>query len=81
MENDFTTMRREMEGAESATDATTPQINQDLPPGIVLVQADNFDEWLLDIRVLDDNPLYKGQIYRLRFKFGSSYPIGTSQRT
>lgn len=52
------------------------QITNSLPPGIVLVSADNFEEWLLDIQVLDDNPLYKGQTYRLKFRFSSSYPIG-----
>lgn len=34
-------------------------------------------EWLLDIRVLDQNPLYQNQIYRLRFRFPKAYPIGT----
>ncbi len=38
--------------------------------------ADNLEEWLLDIRVLDQNPLYLNQIYRLKFRFGPSYPIG-----
>ncbi|KAK3942697.1 ubiquitin-conjugating enzyme/RWD-like protein [Diplogelasinospora grovesii] len=51
------------------------KIQNYLPPGIELVSADNFEEWLVDIRVLDENPLYKGQIYRLKFKFSSSYPI------
>jgi ubiquitin-conjugating enzyme E2 W len=32
----------------------------------------------MDIRVLDDNPLYMDQTYRLRFKFSNSYPIGTA---
>lgn len=49
-----------------------------LPPGIELVSADGFEEWLLDIRVLDNNPLYLDKTYRLRFRFGQSYPIGTS---
>lgn len=31
----------------------------------------------MDIQVLDDNPLYKGETYRLKFKFSTSYPIGT----
>ena len=30
----------------------------------------------MDIRVLDANPLYLDQIYRLRFRFSSHYPIG-----
>ncbi len=30
----------------------------------------------MDIRVLDANPLYKDQIYRLRFRFSTNYPIG-----
>lgn len=33
-------------------------------------------DWLLDIRVLDQNPLYKDQVYRLRFRFPKAYPIG-----
>ncbi|EXJ58307.1 ubiquitin-conjugating enzyme E2 W [Cladophialophora yegresii CBS 114405] len=48
---------------------------QKLPPGIDLVKADDFREWLVDIRVLDSNPLYMNQIYRLSFLFSDSYPI------
>jgi ubiquitin-conjugating enzyme E2 W len=51
-------------------------VQNGLPPGIELVSADNFDEWQLDIRVLDKNPLYQNQTYRLKFRFSSSYPIG-----
>ncbi|GAB1310339.1 E2 ubiquitin-conjugating enzyme [Madurella fahalii] len=51
------------------------KINSSLPPGIELVSADNLEEWLLDIRVLDSNPLYQGQTYRLKFRFSQSYPI------
>ncbi|CBF86798.1 ubiquitin-conjugating enzyme E2 [Aspergillus nidulans FGSC A4] len=29
----------------------------------------------MDIQVLDDNPLYRGETYRLRFTFSSKYPI------
>lgn len=50
-----------------------------MPPGIELVSADNFEEWLLDIRVLDNNPLYQNETYRLKFRFASSYPIGESR--
>ena len=32
----------------------------------------------MDIRVLDDNPIYRGETYRLKFKFTSTYPIGMS---
>lgn len=33
----------------------------------------------MDIRVMDDNnPIYRGQTYRLKFKFPNSYPIGTA---
>ena len=31
----------------------------------------------MDIRVLDPNPIYLNKIFRLRFRFSSSYPIGT----
>jgi len=51
------------------------KIRNGLPPGIELIQADNFDEWQLDIRVLDRNPLYADQTYRLKFRFSPSYPI------
>ncbi|KAK2072829.1 hypothetical protein P8C59_007160 [Phyllachora maydis] len=51
------------------------KVNQSLPPGIQLISAENFEEWMLDIQVLDINPLYKDQKYRLKFKFSSSYPI------
>jgi len=51
------------------------KVNNSLPPGIHLASADDFDEWLVDIRVLDQNPLYLNQTYRLKFKFSDSYPI------
>jgi ubiquitin-conjugating enzyme E2 W len=52
--------------------------NDGLPPGIDLVTAgdgSDMSEWTLDIRVLDQNPIYKDQVYRLKFKFPKSYPI------
>jgi ubiquitin-conjugating enzyme E2 W len=52
------------------------QIHGNLPPGITLVSAEGFQEWLLDIKVLDTNPLYQNQTYRLKFVFSPSYPIG-----
>ncbi|KAF3346149.1 hypothetical protein VdG1_01254 [Verticillium dahliae VDG1] len=52
------------------------KLNNGLPPGIELISADNFEEWFMDIRVLDDNPIYRDQIYRLKFKFSPQYPIG-----
>jgi ubiquitin-protein ligase len=54
------------------------QAKERLPPGIELVKADDFQEWQVDIRVLDDNPLYRDQTYRLVFKFTENYPIRTS---
>ncbi|OKL57871.1 hypothetical protein UA08_06671 [Talaromyces atroroseus] len=46
-----------------------------MPPGIEIVQAENFEEWLMEIRVLDSNPLYQDQVFRLKFTFSSRYPI------
>ena len=43
--------------------------------GIHLVAANDFQEWQMDIEVLDENPLYHGKTYRLNFKFSSNYPI------
>lgn len=52
-------------------------MQNNLPPGISIVKSDNFEEWLMDIRVLDYNPLYANETYRLKFTFSSKYPIGT----
>ena len=46
-----------------------------LPPGITLIQAENFETWLMDIRVMDSNPIYNGETYRLKFNFSRDYPI------
>jgi len=46
-----------------------------VPPGIELIKVDDFKEWLVDLRVLDQNPLYEGEVYRLKFTFGKNYPI------
>ncbi|CAG8976555.1 hypothetical protein HYALB_00010197 [Hymenoscyphus albidus] len=51
------------------------KIHGSLPPGITLVTADGFQEWLLDIQVLDANPIYMNKTFRLKFKFSTSYPI------
>lgn len=32
----------------------------------------------MDIEVLDANPLYMNETYRLKFRFSNNYPIGTS---
>ncbi|KAI4163821.1 MAG: hypothetical protein LQ342_002594 [Letrouitia transgressa] len=57
------------------------KIQQSLPPGIILVSADNFSEWHMDIQVLDSNPLYQNQTYRLRFRFSKNYPIEAPEVT
>jgi len=51
------------------------KITASLPPGIALVSAPDLSEWLMDIQVLDTNPIYTGQTYRLRFRFSKNYPI------
>jgi len=51
------------------------KIKNSLPPGITLVEAENLEEWMLDIEVLDQNPLYLNQVFRLKFKFSDKYPI------
>ncbi|KAL5341135.1 ubiquitin-conjugating enzyme/RWD-like protein [Aspergillus crustosus] len=51
------------------------KIQEHLPPGISIVKAENLEEWQMDIKVLDDNPLYQNETYRLKFTFGSKYPI------
>ncbi|KAF2013498.1 UBC-like protein [Aaosphaeria arxii CBS 175.79] len=51
------------------------KLNEKLPPGITLVKADDLKEWLMDIQVMDDNPIYKDETYRLKFTFSGNYPI------
>jgi ubiquitin-conjugating enzyme E2 W len=46
-----------------------------LPPGITLIKADNFTTWFVDIQVVDSNPIYQGETYRLKFNFSPQYPI------
>lgn len=57
------------------------KIHGHLPPGISVASANDLNEWYMDIRVLDDNPLYRGETYRLRFKFSSTYPIEAPEVT
>jgi len=52
------------------------QLHEHVAPGITLISADNLQEWLMDIQVLDDNPIYRGEVYRLKFVFSGNYPIG-----
>ncbi|PGH01961.1 hypothetical protein AJ80_08943 [Polytolypa hystricis UAMH7299] len=51
------------------------QMHSSLPPGVEIIRADDLEEWLMDIRVLDSNPIYLNEIYRLKFTFSKSYPI------
>jgi len=57
------------------------KIHEHLPPGITVASANDLKEWQMDIRVLDDNPLYKGEAYRLKFKFSDLYPIEAPEVT
>jgi hypothetical protein len=50
-----------------------------VPPGIEIVKSDTLEEWQMDIKVLDNNPLYFNQTYRLKFTFSNKYPIGKFQ--
>ncbi|KAJ5928492.1 hypothetical protein N7466_007448 [Penicillium verhagenii] len=51
------------------------KLQEHLPPGVATVKTDSLEEFHMDIQVLDENPLYKGQTYRLKFLFSSRYPI------
>ncbi|CAL5868123.1 uncharacterized protein PFLUO_LOCUS2347 [Penicillium psychrofluorescens] len=51
------------------------KLKEHVPPGISVAKSDNLEEWQMDIKVLDDNPLYQNQTYRLKFTFGRKYPI------
>ncbi|KAI9806854.1 MAG: hypothetical protein M1833_002511 [Piccolia ochrophora] len=57
------------------------KIHDHLPPGISIASAGDLKEWQMDIKVLDTNPLYQNETYRLRFKFSTSYPIEAPEVT
>ncbi|KAI9893098.1 MAG: hypothetical protein M1814_000645 [Vezdaea aestivalis] len=57
------------------------KIQEHLPPGIGIAQAEDLKEWHMDIKVLDNNPLYKDETYRLKFKFSNNYPIEAPEVT
>ncbi|MCJ1239270.1 hypothetical protein MMC14_007264 [Varicellaria rhodocarpa] len=57
------------------------KINESLPPGITLVSAPDFLEWLMDMQILDPNPLYLNKTYRLCFRFTKGYPIEAPEVT
>ncbi|KAI9828666.1 MAG: hypothetical protein M1832_001769 [Thelocarpon impressellum] len=57
------------------------KIHDHLPPGISIASAGDLKEWQMDIRVLDDNPLYRNETYRLKFSFSNSYPIEAPEVT
>ncbi|KAI9879956.1 MAG: hypothetical protein M1830_006264 [Pleopsidium flavum] len=62
-------------------DTGITKIHEHLPPGISLVSAEDLKEWKMDIKVLDDNPLYLNKTYRLQFKFSGNYPIEAPEVT
>jgi ubiquitin-conjugating enzyme E2 W len=62
-------------GQDSPKTHGAVQINSSLAEGLALVAAPDFQEWQLDVRVLDANPIYAGQTFRLRFRFSARYPI------
>ncbi|RSH88629.1 hypothetical protein EHS25_002856 [Saitozyma podzolica] len=45
------------------------------PDGIVLLSADNMEEWRFLISVLGEETVYMGETFALKMKFGSRYPI------
>ncbi|KOS38639.1 hypothetical protein ACN38_g10549 [Penicillium nordicum] len=51
------------------------KMQEHVPPGITIVKCDNLEEWQMDIKILDNNPLYLDQTYRLKFTFSKKYPI------
>ncbi|KAA1468423.1 UBC-like protein [Dentipellis sp. KUC8613] len=46
------------------------------PAGITLLQADDFETWILTVEVLGES-LYKGETFALMFRFDPQYPISS----
>lgn len=49
---------------------------QGCPKGIALLQADDFEMWLLSLEVLGES-VYEGEAFALKFRFDSQYPISS----
>ncbi|TFY73256.1 hypothetical protein EWM64_g10756, partial [Hericium alpestre] len=49
---------------------------QGCPMGITLLQADDFETWLLSVEVLGES-LYQGEVFALMFRFDNQYPISS----
>ena len=39
------------------------------------MSASDLNQWDLDVQVLDDNPIYNNQTFRIRLHFSDRYPI------
>jgi len=48
------------------------------PVGIKLLQADDFETWLLSLEVMGGS-LYQGEVFALQFRFDSQYPISSPE--
>ncbi|KAG9248885.1 ubiquitin-conjugating enzyme/RWD-like protein [Calycina marina] len=51
------------------------KITDIMPDGLTLVSATDFTSWTIDLTVLDANPLYLNQTFRLKFLFSDKYPM------
>ncbi|KAK9451616.1 ubiquitin-conjugating enzyme/RWD-like protein [Limtongia smithiae] len=51
------------------------ELNTHPAVGIHVFQADEYRIWLIDIQVMDNNPIYAGKTFRLQFRFSNQYPI------
>jgi len=54
--------------------------SQGAPTGITLLNAENLEEWILSIEVLGESQ-YAGEVFALRFRFPTSYPIESPEVT
>lgn len=50
------------------------------PTGCSILQANDLESWIIQLSVLGDT-LYEGEVFALRFRFSSSYPIDAPEVT
>ncbi|PSR72674.1 hypothetical protein PHLCEN_2v11463, partial [Hermanssonia centrifuga] len=53
---------------------------QGTPVGIELLNAEDFETWILSIEILGDT-IYSGELFALQFRFDAQYPISSPSVT
>ena len=77
LRNRLSTLQRMARMASKRLQKELAELNKSCPTGCVMLKADDLETWTIRIEVLGDT-IYEDEIFALRFRFDSSYPIEVS---